>query len=55
MAHAAQVAGECAKDSVYQGAAIRVMDDDGNEVAIVPIVTAPDRRKLFRVVESGKK
>ena len=37
MAHANLVARECAKDAVYEGTAIRVMDDDGNEVAIVPV------------------
>ena len=37
MAHATQVARECARDGVYQGTAIRVIDDAGNEVAIVPV------------------
>jgi hypothetical protein len=35
--HATQVASECAKDSVYQGAAIRVLDELGNEIAHVPV------------------
>ena len=37
MAHVTQVAREYARDSVYQDATIRVLDDDGNEVAIVPV------------------
>jgi len=37
MAHANLVARECAKDALYEGTAIRVMDDAGNEVAIVPV------------------
>ena len=37
MVHANLVARECAKDSLYEGTAIRVMDEAGNEVAIVPV------------------
>ena len=37
MAHATQVAREYARDRVYQDATIRVFDDLGNEVAIVPV------------------
>jgi hypothetical protein len=44
MTHANQVARQCARDDVYQGATIRVMDQAGNEVAFVPVtkVTALD-------------
>jgi len=35
--HASQVAREYANDDLYHGTDIRVMDRDGNEVAIVPV------------------
>jgi hypothetical protein len=41
MAHATQIAREFARDSVYQDATIRVLDGDGNEVAIVPVTNSP--------------
>lgn len=37
MAHADQVARECARDTIYQGVTIRVMDDAGDEIATVPV------------------
>ena len=37
IAHAVQVARECGMDSLYLGARIRVMDDAGNDVALVPV------------------
>jgi len=37
MTHANLVARECAKDALYEGTSIRVTDDAGNEVAIVPV------------------
>ena len=36
--YAAMVAREYAKDPLYHGAAVRVTDRDGNEVAAIPIV-----------------
>jgi hypothetical protein len=41
MAHATSVAREYARDSVYQDATIRVFDDLGNEVAIIPVSKSP--------------
>ena len=41
MVHAAQVARECARDTIYQGVTIRVQDDVGDEIAIVQV---PDKR-----------
>ena len=37
LAHANQVAREYAKDDLYHGTAIRVVDNAGNEVATVPV------------------
>jgi hypothetical protein len=37
MAHVTQVAREYARDRAYREAMIRVLDDDGNEVAMVPV------------------
>jgi hypothetical protein len=41
MVHADQVARECARDTIYQDVAIRVMDDAGDEIATVPV---PNKR-----------
>jgi hypothetical protein len=35
--YAALVAREYAKDRVYHGTAVRVMDNAGNEVAVIPV------------------
>jgi hypothetical protein len=35
--HADLVARECARDGIYDGAAIRVVDDTGKEVAVLPV------------------
>jgi hypothetical protein len=40
IAHATQVARAYARDSVYQDATIRVFDDLGTEVAVVPVPTS---------------
>jgi hypothetical protein len=37
LAHAKQVAREYGNDGLYQRADIRVLDRDGNEIAIVPV------------------
>ena len=35
--HAAQVAREYAKDGLYHGTVVRVMDDNGNEIDLIPV------------------
>ena len=39
--YAVQVAREYAKDRLYYGTVVRVMDDNGNEIDLVP-VSKPD-------------
>ena len=43
--HASQVAGECAKDAVFEGAAIRVADETGREIAVVPVSKPAERMR----------
>jgi hypothetical protein len=35
--HAAQVAREYASDDLYHGTVVRVMDDNGNEIHVIPV------------------
>jgi hypothetical protein len=41
--HAEQVARECEKDATYDEAAIRVVDDAGKEVAVLPVTKSVER------------
>jgi hypothetical protein len=38
--YAAMVACEYAKDPLYHGTAVRVIDRNGNEVALIPVLAA---------------
>ena len=40
---ASEVAVECARDGLYEGAMIRVADEAGREIAIVPVSNPPER------------
>lgn len=40
LVHAGQVAGECARDEVYHGASVRVMEETGKDVAVLPVSPA---------------
>jgi hypothetical protein len=45
LVHATEVAGECARDRLYDGASIAVTDDAGKEIAVVPVVRPPERKR----------